>query len=210
MKNNTRRNFLKKSTFGAGGLMTLPLISKANPLPFSSDNDINIIGPKKGFTLQVGTLVSMMNFMRDLVLRPVRNLSVRDLDYLHDDDSNSIGAMLWHLAAVERFYQGSTIGKKWSKLPAKENKMWNVAQSLGDEGRAKIKGYDLDFYLDMLKEVRAFSIAEMKNLDDDWLMEKDNFWGSPTNNYCKWFHVVEHESNHNGQIKYIKSRLHSR
>ena len=31
-------------------------------------------------------------------------------------------------------------------------------------------------------------------------------WG-PTNNYCKWFHVCEHESNHNGQIKWIKSRL---
>jgi hypothetical protein len=24
--------------------------------------------------------------------------------------------------------------------------------------------------------------------------------GASTNNYCKWFHVVEHESNHNGQI----------
>lgn len=29
----------------------------------------------------------------------------------------------------------------------------------------------------------------------------------PTNNYCKWFHVCEHESNHNGQIKFLKSRL---
>ena len=139
MKNNTRINFLKKSALGAGGLMTLQLINEANPLPFSSDNDINLVGPKKGFTPHVGTLVSMMDFMRSLVLRPIRNMSIKDLDYLHDDDSNSIGAMLWHLAAVERYYQGSTIGKKWSKLPAKENKMWDVAQSLGDEGRAKIK-----------------------------------------------------------------------
>ena len=31
-------------------------------------------------------------------------------------------------------------------------------------------------------------------------------WG-PTNNYCKWFHVCEHEANHNGQIKFLKGRV---
>ena len=39
-------------------------------------------------------------------------------------------------------------------------------------------------------------------------MQIDNHWPwGPTNNYCKWFHVCEHESNHNGQIKWIKGRL---
>jgi len=27
------------------------------------------------------------------------------------------------------------------------------------------------------------------------------------NNYCKWPHVTEHEANHNGPIKLVKSRL---
>ena len=39
-------------------------------------------------------------------------------------------------------------------------------------------------------------------------MTVDKEWGwGPTNNYCKWFHVCEHESNHNGQIKFLKTRL---
>jgi len=212
MKNNTRRNFLKKSAIGTGGLLTMPIICDANnPLPFSDSENLNIIGPKKGFAPQVGTLVSMMNFMRDIVLRPVRNMSIKDLDYLHDDNSNAIGAMLWHLAATERYYQSKTFdGNQWSDLPEKENKLWSVASNLGDEGRAKIKGYDLDFYLNILNETRAFSIAEMKKRDDVWIMKEHNFWGGPMNNYAMWFHVVEHESNHNGQIKYIKSRLHSK
>ena len=211
IQKNTRRSFLKKSVLGTGGLVTLPLITEANPLPFSDSENLNIIGPKKGFTPQVGTLVSMMNFMRDIIIRPVRNMKTKDLDYLHDDDSNSIGAMLWHLAAVERYYQRKTFdGNQWNNLPPKENKLWDVASNLGNEGRAKIKGYDLDFYLNILKETRAFSIAEMKKRDDVWLMKEHNFWGGPMNNYAMWFHVVEHESNHNGQIKYIKSRLHSK
>jgi len=27
------------------------------------------------------------------------------------------------------------------------------------------------------------------------------------NNYAKWFHVAEHESNHDGQIKFLKRRV---
>ena len=39
-------------------------------------------------------------------------------------------------------------------------------------------------------------------------MTVDKEWGwGPTNNYCKWFHVCEHESNHNGQIKFLKKRI---
>ena len=79
---------------------------------------------------------------------------------------------------------------------------------LGEEGRKAIKGHDLKFYLDTLSEVRDNTIAEFKKRDDQWLMTVDEkwYWG-PTNNYCKWFHVCEHESNHNGQMKWIRGRL---
>lgn len=205
---SNRRNFIKKSAIATGSLMSVAHINWANPASEMSKENLNIIGPKKGFTPQVGTLVSMMDFMRDIILRPVLGMSVKDLDFLLDEESNSIGAMLWHLAAVERFYQENTFdGKKWDGLSAKDSQLWDVAGDLGDKGRAKIKGYSLDFYLNILAEVRAFSIAEMKTRDDDWLMKETYFWGGPMNNYAKWFHVVEHESNHNGQFKYIKSRI---
>ena len=59
-----------------------------------------------------------------------------------------------------------------------------------------------------IQETRAKSLAEFSKRDDAWLMavDKDWPWG-PTNNYCKWFHVTEHEANHNGQIKLLKSRV---
>jgi len=62
--------------------------------------------------------------------------------------------------------------------------------------------------LNLLKDTREKSLAEFRKRDDKWLMTVDKDWGwGPTNNYCKWFHVAEHESNHNGQIKLLKSRL---
>ena len=52
------------------------------------------------------------------------------------------------------------------------------------------------------------SLAEFRKRDDTWLMSVDQKWPwGPTNNYCKWFHVCEHESNHNGQIKFLAKRL---
>ncbi len=212
---NNRRNFIKKTAALTLGVSTIGAIS--NPLssktiPSQQINGINIVGPKEGFTPEIGTLVSMMNWMRGTMLRPVFGMSQKDLDYLHDANSNSVGAMLMHLVATERFYQRNTFkGKVHFEEGKKEDQMYEAASSLGDAGRATFKGEELDYYLDKLEACRAFSLAELAKYDDKWLEVVDtSFWGSPTNNYCKWFHVVEHESNHNGQIKYLKSRLHSK
>ncbi|WP_020526196.1 DinB family protein [Flexithrix dorotheae] len=207
---NERRNFIKKSSlfaFGTGGLLTMPQpgISQST----LSEEEINVFGPREGFSPQIGTLVSMLNWMRMVILGPVKGMSVEDLDYLIDEKANSIGAMLWHLAATERFYQIHTFeGRKWGEWDKKDVRDWNMASALGEEARKSIKGNDLDFYLQKLSDVRAQTLKELANRDDNWLMEVDQdwFWG-PTNNYCKWFHVCEHESNHNGQFKFIKSRL---
>lgn len=205
-----RRKFLKQAslvTLASGALLswTPPLGSTG----LSGMNDLNIVGPKEGFTPQVGTLVSMMNWMRFVILRPVEGMSVKDLDYLVDDKANSIGAMLYHLAATERFYQIHTFENRawgdWDKADAEE---FGVAMGLGDKARASIKGNPLEFYMEKLDRVRATSLEELAKRDDDWLLAVDEAWPwGPTNNYCKWFHVVEHESNHNGQFKFIKSRL---
>lgn len=211
-KNNSfdRRDFIKKSSLialGTGSLMALPQSTFATSQ--TSQEDINVIGPKEGFSPQIGTLVSMMNWMRMVMLSPVKGMSIEDLDYLVDDKANSIGAMLWHLASTERFYQIHTFeGKKWGDWDEEDQLNWSVASGLGDEARQTIKGNSLDFYLQKLTDVRENTLKELSNREDDWLMKVDKEWPwGPTNNYCKWFHVCEHESNHNGQFKFIKSRL---
>ena len=208
-----RRSFIKKSSLvalGTGCLMTLPQSTSASPI--TSQDNINVIGPKEGFSPQIGTLVSMMNWMRMVMLSPVKGMSIEDLDYLVDDKANSIGAMLWHLASTERFYQIHTFeGRKWGDWDEDDKLNWSVASGLGDEARKTIKGNNLDFYFQKLKDVRENTLKEFSNRDDNWLMEVDKEWPwGPTNNYCKWFHVCEHESNHNGQFKFVKGRLPSK
>ncbi|WP_143309024.1 DinB family protein [Chitinophaga vietnamensis] len=206
---HSRRDFLRSGSILAAGLGILPLAGFSAPAVMSGTADnINFVGPKPGYSPQIGTLVSMMNWMRNVVLMSVQGMHQEELDFLFDDKANTIGAMLLHLAATERFYQMHCFdGLKWGAWPDAEKKRWHAASELGDAGRKEIKGHDLKFYLDTLDEVRNHTLEELKKRDDQWLLATDDkwFWG-PTNNYCKFFHVVEHESNHNGQIKWLRGR----
>jgi hypothetical protein len=230
-----RRNFLKTAaafTSGMAGLSLLPSVAyprsiTSDPDKPSGDNDttsgtdmsmvndtfgdddINIIGPKEGYSPQIGTLVSMMTWMRMVMESSVKGMKMEQLDFLLDNKANTVGAMMYHLAATDAFYHAHTFGGvKWGGWDKSLEAKFGVAMELGDAGRKNIKGNNLDFYLNLLKETRESTLAEFRKRDDKWLMSIDKEWPwGPTNNYCKWFHVCEHESNHNGQIKFLKSRM---
>ncbi len=111
----TRRQFLMSGatfTIAASGLTLIP------ELAVSEESDANIIGPKKGYSPQIGTLVSMMTWMRSTMLMSVKGMSQKDLDYLFDANSNTIGSLLMHLAATDRIYQINTFeGNSLKEFP---------------------------------------------------------------------------------------------
>ncbi|MEL7147859.1 MAG: DUF664 domain-containing protein [Bacteroidota bacterium] len=206
-----RRGFLKKTalfTAGFSSMASLPLLAADGSFP-NQDTNINVFAPREGYDTQIGFLVSMMDWMRMVMMSSLRGLQTADLDFLLDDKANSIGAMLMHMAATERFYQINTFdGKRWGNWKKKDLDEWSVASGLGEQARKEIKGNELPYYEEKLADVRANTLKEFANRDDNWLLAVDDDfpWG-PTNNLCKWFHVCEHESNHNGQIKLVRSRI---
>lgn len=157
----------------------------------------------EGFTPEIGRLVSMMKWARATTLQSLGNLSVEQLDYLIDENGNSIGALLLHMAAVEVAYQKHTFEQ--TELNDEENKQWGAALSLGEQGRREIKGHPLTHYLEILNNVRKTTLDELKGRSDEWLFLETPWWNDkPANNYFKWVHVFEDEINHRGQIRIIK------
>jgi uncharacterized damage-inducible protein DinB len=202
-----RRKFLHHAaltTLGTGALSVLPLLDFARSAP---DPTINIIGPREGYSMQIGILVSQLDWVRASVISATKGLTQPELDFLVDAQSNTIGALLMHLAATDAIYQDLTFYNLQDFSPANKKK-FGVAMELGDEGRKQIKGHDLNFYINTMTEVRENTLKEFKNRDDKWFQEVDpDFFGGPTNNFCKWFHVCEHEANHRGQMTVIRKRL---
>jgi len=110
IKHYNRRTFLNNTiglSTSTAGMLILPRYLNINAL-MAKDVNLNHIGPLEGYTPQVGTLISMLDWLSDSVIGVAKNLTVDELDYLHDSDSNSIGALMLHIAATEVIYQDIT------------------------------------------------------------------------------------------------------
>jgi hypothetical protein len=170
-----------------------------------SEKPLFLIGDIPGFTPQIGRLVSMMNYARYKTLSAVSGLGVPELDYMHDPESNSIGALLAHIAASEVGYQVATFYAR--NFNEEERHEWGAAVDLGESARREIRGHELDYYLGRLEQVRARTLAELGRREDQWLEEQTSLQsGQKVNNYFKWFHVLEHELQHGGQIRWLEKR----
>jgi uncharacterized damage-inducible protein DinB len=162
-----------------------------------------LIGPINGFSPQIGTIITMLNNLSTRIESVVAELSQEETDYLLDDKANSIGALVKHLVATEVLYQAYTFEDR--DYNDAEEKKWRTAMNLGKKGQEDIKGKEIQYYLDEWKKVRKKTIEELKKRDDTWLAK--TFPGSDINNHYSWFHVMEHQSSHLGQILMLKKRL---
>ncbi|MGB5693492.1 MAG: DUF664 domain-containing protein [Flavobacteriaceae bacterium] len=158
--------------------------------------------PEEGYTAQIGIMVDMLEDIKDRITANINDLSQEQTDFLFDEQANSIGSMIMHLAATEAYYQVETIeGRRWT---AEEASLWSVAGGLGDKSRAEYKAKPIDYYLDLWEEVRKKTLEGLKTKDDNWFSTSNE---EGINNHWVWFHVLEHQAAHMGQIDLVKARL---
>ncbi len=166
-------------------------------------NGQNIIKPVKGYSTQIGTTVSMLEDLKRRVTNSVVNLNLEETDFLLDQDANRIGALIFHLAATEKYYQVYTFENRG--LNKEERKRWETAQNLGRHAQNSIKNKPIGFYLNIWDEVRKETLRLLKTKDDKWF--KSKIKESSMNNHWAWYHVMEHQANHMGQIRFIIKRI---
>ncbi|GGF13527.1 hypothetical protein GCM10010954_10320 [Halobacillus andaensis] len=167
------------------------------------------IEPVEGYSPKVGELVSMLEHTKEVTLEEVAYLTVEELDALPYEQGNSIAALLYHIAAIEFVHQ--VISFENRDLTEREKSKWGIALELGEMARRSIKYKDIHYYTALLNEVRADTLKQLKVKDDKWLCELKH-WpnGIPHNNYYLWYHVMEDEINHRGQIRMMKRLLNNK
>jgi len=160
--------------------------------------------PLPGYTPTIGRLVGILLYARQTTLAAVERLSIAELDHLQDGSSNSIGALLAHIAAVERGYQRITFEER--PPSAQENAALEPAMTLGAQGRRLLRDKPLEHYIHELGEVRRLTLEALAARDDEWL-ERPLIAAPAMNAHFAWFHVAEDEINHRGQIRWLRARL---
>ena len=162
------------------------------------------IEPLPGYTPTIGRLVGMLLYARRTTLAAVQGLSTAELDHLQDASSNSIGALLAHIAVVERSYCVLTFEER--RPTTQEQAAWEPALTLGADGRGLLRGKPLDHYVHELSEARRLTLEGLAARDDAWL-ERQLPAAPAMNAHFAWFHVAEDEINHRGQIRWLRKRL---
>jgi uncharacterized damage-inducible protein DinB len=118
---------------------------------------------------------------------------------------NSIGALLKHIAAIEKAHQ--LISFQERDFTKEELEIWEDALYLGKAGRT-IRGNEIQYYIQILQSVREESLKYLNEQDDEWLMSERK-WpnGVAYNQHYLWFHVLEDEISHRGQIRMMKNKM---
>lgn len=160
--------------------------------------------PLPGYAPTIGRLVGILLYARQTTLAAVEGLTIAKLDHLQDGSSNSIGALLAHIAAVERGYQCLTFEERAPS--AVERAKWEPALTLGAEGRRLLRGEPLEHYVNELSGVRRLTLKGLAARDDAWL-ERPLRAAPAMNAHFAWFHVAEDEISHRGQMRWLRARL---
>ncbi|WP_417214212.1 DUF664 domain-containing protein [Bizionia sp.] len=163
----------------------------------------NTIEVPKGYSTQIGNMVSMLEDLKARLTASVVNLNQNEVDFLLDDDANRIGAMILHLTATEKYYQLYTFENR--SLNKDENETWLMPLELGKPARSELVNKPISYYLDIWDAVRKETLKLLKTKDDTWFNSKVK--NSSMNNHWAWYHVMEHQANHMGQIRLIIKRV---
>ena len=158
------------------------------------------------YSPHIGALVQMMAYARLTTLQAVEGMGISELDAIPPSFSNSVGMLLAHIAATDRIYQAASFeGRDVFGTP--EYTPYQGAMTFGWKGE-KVQGRTLENLLAELEEVRAYTLSQLAQRDDDWLASAASAPGfADMNQHWAWFHVMEDEVSHRGQIRIIRKAI---
>lgn len=161
-----------------------------------------------GYAPLVGALFSMMEDCRERTLHEVGRLDPASLDTATSWNGNTIGSLLYHIAAIELDWLYSDVLQ--SEFPP-GTEGWFPYDVREDDGRlTAVTGEALDRHLDRLAWVRALTQDQLQTLSDGDLGSSRS-GGDDWSMTVEWIlhHLIQHEAEHRGQLAEIRTALQS-
>ncbi len=160
------------------------------------------IKPVEGYSPNISIMIYMLEDLKDRITEQIKDLDQSQTDFEFDEKANSIGALVMHLVATEAYYQIETLeGRQWTE---EEKKRLGVGGGLSETSKEQLKNKPINHYLGLWNEVREKTLLGLKTKDDTWFAADID---EGVNNHWVWYHVMEHQANHMGQIALVKNRL---
>lgn len=165
--------------------------------------DFELRAPE-GFSPGVGRFVAMLHDTRRRTLRDIVDLAASELDERPAWAPNSIGTLLYHLAAIELDWTFADILES-DEFPTGVE-AWFPVDVREEDGRLTPVVEPLERHLARLEWVRAHLLDTLRGLTDDDL---DRVVNPADPSTIGWIvqHLMQHEGEHRGQIGELRAAL---
>lgn len=180
------------------------------PYADRDDNpEITTCDPVEGYSPQLGRYVAQLDEVRYYLKREVEALTVEQLDWHPDEQTESIGTQLLHLDGVEwSWMHEDMFGAPSTDYPG----VWSEAMPIR-AGAAQVTGRQLTWYMDKLDATRVETLRTLRGFTDSDLSRLVGEVETPpgpqrrrqlyTIDWIIW-HILQHEAAHVGQIELLR------
>lgn len=164
-----------------------------------------LVHPVDGFPPAVGAALWMMEDTRARTLRAIEGISGDLIDQVPVGGDNSIGSLLYHLAAIEADWLYADILQ--SDYPDWLSEVFPADVRTDDGQLTPVRALTLDEHLDRLALVRTHFLEDVRVVTDgDFRRPRKTESGVVTPEWVL-HHLQQHEAEHRGQIQAIRKAL---
>ena len=176
--------------------------------PTAADPRIVTCDAVAGYPPRIGRYVAQLAEVRGDLKQEVTSLSIAQVDWHPDEQTESIGTLLLHLAGVEwSWIHEDIFGRPDSEYPGSWDEAMPIRQSV-----PQVQGRPVAAYLEHLDAIRAETLRVLQGFTDADLDRHVGEVPPPgwepgsllySIDWILW-HIVEHEATHVGQIELLR------
>lgn len=177
--------------------------------PTAANPKITTCDPVEGFSPQIGRYVAQLTEVRNDLKQEVSGLSIAQLDWHPDEQTESIGTLLLHCDAIEwSWLHEDVLGKPSAEYTGDWSEALPIRRSV-----PQVRDRPVEQYLRQLEATRERTADILRGFTDADLARLVGEAEPPpgeekrsrlfTIDWVIW-HIIEHEATHVGQIELLR------
>jgi uncharacterized damage-inducible protein DinB len=157
-------------------------------------------------TAAIGRWLWCLEEARHRTLQRIEGLQPRLVDWEAPESGNSVGTVLYHIAAIELDYLYADLLGQPFPPDVVERFPYEVREDSGH--LTPVRKFDMDWYLQRLTFAHDLLLKSIQSMDLDDFRRARHLTDRPIDITPEWtlFHLTQHEAEHRGELASIRMR----
>jgi uncharacterized damage-inducible protein DinB len=163
------------------------------------------VEPLAGYEPDIGRWLWALEDMRRATKAGLADITQPELDWTPPGEGNSIGTLLYHIAAIELDWLYTEVLEGREPWPADITNLFRVGVRDEQGGLSPIHGVGLSDHIHRLDGVREHLLAAFRDMTVQEFRRLRSFPSYDVTPEWVLHHLIQHEADHRGQIELLRS-----